>query len=59
MYDATVKLFNENCIPIFLKYDSEIWRVNAYWVEKVDDCIKYYKVVLENIYKLYSVKKVK
>jgi hypothetical protein len=59
MFDATVKLFNENCLPVFVKYDAQIWRENIYWVEKVDDCIKYYKAILENIYKLYSVKKVK
>ena len=36
----------------FQKYNSQEWRDNYYWNELNDDCLKFYKPILENVYKI-------
>lgn len=49
----------DNFMPIFNKYNAQIWRDEKYWCESCDDALKFYKCALDNIYFRYSVKKVK
>lgn len=49
----------DNLMPIYNKYNAQIWRDEKYWCEACDDALKYYKCVLDNVYARYSVKKVK
>ena len=55
-----VKLFKEkNFGPYLDQYDSQRWRDTVYWKEENDICLKFYKPIIENIYKHNSSKKVK
>lgn len=49
----------DNFMPIFNKYNAQIWRDEKYWCESCDDALKFYKIVLDHVYFRYSVKKVK
>lgn len=43
--EATQKIINENCKPLFEKYNQQKWRNEVYWNEPCDECLKYYKVI--------------
>jgi len=49
----------DNLMPIYNKYNAQIWRDEKYWNEQCDDALKYYKPALDNIYARFSIKKVK
>ena len=49
----------DNLMPIYTKYNAQIWRDEKYWNEPCDDALKFYKMALDNIYSRYSNKKVK
>lgn len=57
--EATEICIRDNLMPIYSKYNAQIWRDEKYWCEACDDALKFYKGVLENVYFRYSVKKVK
>lgn len=59
MAEATQKMLDEHLLQEINKYSAQSWRDNVYWNEKCDDCLKFYKHILDNVFKNYSVKKVK
>ncbi|EGR32874.1 leucine rich repeat protein [Ichthyophthirius multifiliis] len=40
-------------------YNPQIWRNQRYWNEECDTCLKFYKPILEHVYKKYAKLKVK
>ena len=59
LVDSVQKIINENTSIEYNKYNAQQWRDNTYWVEKNDECLKFYKNILDNVFKQYSIKKVK
>lgn len=35
-------------------YDTQIWRIDRYWNEDCDYCLKNYKRIIDYVYKSYS-----
>ncbi len=57
--EAVDTMIQEHFSSIYDKFDSQAWREKNYWNEECDDVYKTYKKVLEEVYKKFSVKKVK
>lgn len=57
--EAVDTMIQDHFSSIYDKFDSQGWRENTYWNEECDEVYKTYKKVLEEVYKKFSVKKVK
>lgn len=58
MLEAT-KMILEQCKPYMSQFDAQKWRNERYFNEQCDDCLKFFRNLLNNVYNRYSVKKVK
>ncbi|CAD8165096.1 unnamed protein product [Paramecium pentaurelia] len=55
----SVQMILDQCRPIMQQYNAQKWRDERYFNEQCDDCLKYYKTLLNYVYNRYSIKKVK
>ncbi|CAD8171615.1 unnamed protein product [Paramecium pentaurelia] len=58
MLEAT-KMILEQCKSYMSTFDAQKWRNERYFNEQCDDCLKFFKPLLNHLYNKYSVKKVK
>ncbi|KAL4466565.1 hypothetical protein ABPG72_010616 [Tetrahymena utriculariae] len=59
-YEATKMLWEEHLESLFVeKYNQHKWRVEQYWIEEIDLCLKNYKKIIDHIYKKFAKLKVK
>ncbi|CAD8148196.1 unnamed protein product [Paramecium pentaurelia] len=52
----SVQMLLDQCLPIMQKFNTQEWREMRYFNEYCDDCLKYYKPLLNNLYNKYCIK---
>lgn len=52
-------IWEEHLESLFTTFNPQIWREERYWNEDCDYCLKHYKKIVDQVYKLFSKKKVK
>lgn len=56
--EATRMILNQ-CDPMLTEFDAHRWRTNSYFTEECDFACKYYRPIVDSLYRAYSKKKVK
>ncbi|CAD8099201.1 unnamed protein product [Paramecium primaurelia] len=55
----SVQMILQQCRPVMEQYNAQKWRDDRYFNEQCDDCLKYFKPLLNQVYNRFSSKKVK